>query len=182
MKVSKNGFTLAEVLVTLSIVGIVAALTLPQVSGNAERKRSGAALGKIYQNIEAKAKEYLYNYNTDHGTFYDKITLTDAGNGWQDNLLGHDGLYMFLIPNSDDTYKMNKTPGEFQLAFQNVAGANRFATTTRILNITVDLNGFDKGPNIDGRDRFAFFMSNDGKLHADNDETRSVVNRGFRIE
>lgn len=181
MRIHKNGFTLSEVLITLSIVSIVAALTLPQVTSNAERRKRGAQLAKIYQNIEAKTKEYLYNHNANNGTFIDKIVLTGEGNDWQEQLIGNQGLYMYLAPNSNDTYKMNKTPGEFQLVFTNLAGEARYSGTRRILGITVDLNGFNKGPNESARDRFAFFMSNDGKLHADNDDTQRVINNGFRL-
>ena len=34
----KNGFTLAEVLITIGIIGIVAAMTLPAVIGNYKKQ------------------------------------------------------------------------------------------------------------------------------------------------
>ena len=36
----KNGFTLAEVLITLGIIGVVAALTIPALIGNYQKKKS----------------------------------------------------------------------------------------------------------------------------------------------
>ena len=40
----KFGFTLAEVLITLSIVGIVSALTIPNFVANAQNKANAAKL------------------------------------------------------------------------------------------------------------------------------------------
>ena len=40
----KNGFTLAEVLITLGIIGIVAAMTLPTVMNKARNKQLEAGL------------------------------------------------------------------------------------------------------------------------------------------
>ena len=44
----KNGFTLAEVLITLGIIGIVAALTLPTLIQNHRKKEVETKLAKIY--------------------------------------------------------------------------------------------------------------------------------------
>lgn len=45
---SKKGFTLAEVLITLGIIGIVASLTLPALIQNNKNKEVEAKLKKIY--------------------------------------------------------------------------------------------------------------------------------------
>ena len=45
---AKNGFTLAEVLITLVIIGIVAALTIPSVINNYHKKQVGVKLKKFY--------------------------------------------------------------------------------------------------------------------------------------
>ena len=47
----KKGFTLAEVLITLGIIGIVAAMTLPTVIKNNQRKVAEAKLKKAYSAI-----------------------------------------------------------------------------------------------------------------------------------
>ncbi len=44
----KEGFTLAEVLITLGIIGVVASMTLPSVMTNTREKESVAKLKKVY--------------------------------------------------------------------------------------------------------------------------------------
>ena len=41
MKIFKNGFTLAEILITLSIIGIIAALLIPQLVDNTKKNQYG---------------------------------------------------------------------------------------------------------------------------------------------
>ncbi|HIS83933.1 TPA: prepilin-type N-terminal cleavage/methylation domain-containing protein [Candidatus Scatenecus faecavium] len=47
----KKGFTLAEVLITLGIIGIIAAMTLPTVIKNNQRKEAEAKLKKAYSAV-----------------------------------------------------------------------------------------------------------------------------------
>lgn len=48
---NKSGFTLAEVLITLGIIGIVAALTIPTIIGNSQKTQAEAGLKKAYSEI-----------------------------------------------------------------------------------------------------------------------------------
>ena len=48
MKKNYNGFTLSEVLITLGIIGIVAAMTLPSLVGKYQKNVTVAKLQKIY--------------------------------------------------------------------------------------------------------------------------------------
>lgn len=45
MKTKYSGFTLAEVLITLGIIGIVAAMTLPSVINNSRNKQPEQTVG-----------------------------------------------------------------------------------------------------------------------------------------
>lgn len=47
----KKGFTLAEVLITLGIIGVVAAMTLPTLIENHQKKEVVSRLQKFYTNI-----------------------------------------------------------------------------------------------------------------------------------
>ena len=48
----KPAFTLAEVLITLGIIGIVAAMTLPALLQKQERLSTGVALEKFYSSFQ----------------------------------------------------------------------------------------------------------------------------------
>ena len=48
----KRAFTLAEVLITLGIIGIVAALTMPALIGNYRKSQTVTQLKKIYSALQ----------------------------------------------------------------------------------------------------------------------------------
>ena len=52
MKRLLKGFTLAEVLVTLAIIGVVASLTLPVLNANVTKQQVGPALAKAINTLE----------------------------------------------------------------------------------------------------------------------------------
>ena len=56
---TKNAFTLAEVLVTLGIIGVVAALTIPSLTNKVPDQKHMAALKK---NIFSSAAGYKSGY------------------------------------------------------------------------------------------------------------------------
>lgn len=60
---NKKGFTLAEVLITLGIIGIVAALTIPSLMANYQKTQYVAGLKKAY----AEITEALRLMANDHG-------------------------------------------------------------------------------------------------------------------
>ncbi len=47
----KKGFTLAEVLITLGVIGIVAALTIPSLISNHNKSVTAARLSKAYNTV-----------------------------------------------------------------------------------------------------------------------------------
>ena len=52
MKNKRKGFTLAEVLITLGIIGVVAAITLPTLMQDASKQQLGVKLSKFASTIE----------------------------------------------------------------------------------------------------------------------------------
>jgi len=62
-KANKKGFTLAEVLITLGIIGVVAALTIPTLMANYQKVQEVAGLKKAY----AEITEALRLMANDHG-------------------------------------------------------------------------------------------------------------------
>ena len=64
------GFTMAEVLVTLGLVGVVAAMTLSMLMPRLERIRNAAILKRAYSDIAKYIDMFSYKYDC-----YDKLTL-----------------------------------------------------------------------------------------------------------
>jgi len=52
----KNAFTLAEVLITLGIIGVVAALTMPSLITNYQKKQTVVRLQKAYSALSQAVK------------------------------------------------------------------------------------------------------------------------------
>lgn len=61
----KNGFTLAEVLITLAIVGVVAALTLPTLTNNTVTAQIGPKLSKAVSAFEQANQALLQEFTVD---------------------------------------------------------------------------------------------------------------------
>lgn len=57
-----HAFTLAEVLITLGIIGIVAAMTLPSVIGNAQKEAAAAKVHKFYNTINNAVQFAIVEY------------------------------------------------------------------------------------------------------------------------
>lgn len=61
MRRMKNAFTLAEVLITLSIIGIVAAIVMPNLMSSYQYKTVGVKLAKFMSTTEAAARAFMVN-------------------------------------------------------------------------------------------------------------------------
>lgn len=61
MKKMKSAFTLAEVLITLGIIGIIAAIILPSVMSNYQYKSVGVKLAKFLSTTEGAARAWAVN-------------------------------------------------------------------------------------------------------------------------
>lgn len=62
MKNKKKGFTLAEVLITMTIIGIIAALTIPIILNDYNNKKMATTFKKAYSEL-SQATEYIKNDN-----------------------------------------------------------------------------------------------------------------------
>ena len=70
----KKGFTLAEVLITLGIIGIVAALTIPNLIGNYEKYITVVKLKRAYSIISQVTERGVAEYGDMNSwdSFYDE--------------------------------------------------------------------------------------------------------------
>lgn len=152
----KNGFTLAEVLITLGIIGVIAAITLPTLMADTTAAQIGPKLAKGVSMFE-QANESLLNSNA-------VDTLSDAG------LLGSVGDYAtelskhFKISAGANGYlSKDGMLYNFDITTENPANPEDPGHLQRIGNVTIDINGSAK-PGLDGTDIFHFSWWNDGSL------------------
>ena len=135
-----RGFTLAEVLITLAIIGIVATLTLPAINLNVQKQQVGPSL--------AKAVNTLSNAN--------KLAFADDDvrhlSSISENYL--DIMSKYVVGYSDGSGGYISKDGI-------VFSSNNFSEYP--VNITVDINGA-KLPNTIGKDRFIIYIYNDGAV------------------
>ena len=66
-----KGFTLADVLVTLGIIGVVSAMTVPSLMQNHQRKTYVTQLHKVYNEFSQAAVQYQTDNNA--------VNLKEAG-------------------------------------------------------------------------------------------------------
>ena len=62
IKLWKSGFTLAEVLITLGIIGVVAALTMPVLIANYRKQQTVTQLKKVYSALQQSIQFSQANY------------------------------------------------------------------------------------------------------------------------
>lgn len=177
MKIVKRGFTLAEVLITLSIIGVVASLALPSLSSGHVKQQAAVSLSKAFSNlINSNSIALVESGGTDLQTiapvgstlYYDTIkgalktvpvTLTKTyktytGDAFSDittrssAFATYDGITFI----EGGTISTNK----------NSSGLDKY--NDRYYTIYVDTNGNIKGPNVLGRDLFVFYVDTKGEV------------------
>lgn len=180
MSAKKFGFTLAEVLITLGIIGVVAAMTIPALMTSYQKIRTANQLKAAY------------------ATLANAIRLSEEENGelsgW--NLAGHNGINRFeefLAPYLKATRRDIRantlkyySPGgrrETDLAIVRTRSAaftllngveyifsdgsiigEQGTSKAQTIGLIVDLNGYNSLPNRFGRDAFYFVINTDKGL------------------
>ena len=161
-------------LVTLGIIGVVSAMTVPTLMQNYQRKSYVTQLHKVYNELS----QAVVQYQTDRNA----VNLTEAGLNSVDALSRFFKNYFKVVqdcgndstPCFADSYK--KISGTDTLFYCNnncmvlASGAsigtlneNKDGNTEIITQIVVDVNG-KNGPNIFGRDAFSLFLYKNGVI------------------
>ena len=171
-------FTLAEVLVTLGIIGVVSAMTIPTLMQNYQRQSYVTQLHKTYNEVS----QALLRYQTDRNA----LNLTEAGLSSQTAWDAMVAQYFKTVQKCDNSltpcfpattsYKkmsgvaLNSNVYNIETSYVLASGASvRFyyaVNGNRICFLMVDVNG-QKGPNILGRDLFTLSIYNDGTIDDD---------------
>lgn len=153
-----KGFTLAEVLITLGIIGVISALVLPSLITNTASAQIGPKLAKAASSVE-QANARLLDANSidalSDAEFYPNPIeyMAELSN------------YLKMTRKSNLEY-ISKDGISYRLAFAFLPVANTAAPPhTQLVNraLVIDING-DAEPNTPGEDQFAFSMFNDGSL------------------
>lgn len=203
----KRGFTLAEVLITLVIIGIIASMTIPSVINAQHDKEILAKLKKSYSTLS----QVLMLSQSFNGT-YTSWGLQDNSNESSQNTFD---TYIAPYLNSmkrcvytDGCWSSEKSKGfdggnESEARTSGVGGNNVsfiladgtyvsmdiyggnvetvFGVTENLvyptLTFAVDLNG-DKGPNQIGRDVFMFVLTEGGLVPAGKDNSSAKCYTG----
>lgn len=182
----KKGFTLAEVLITLGIVGIVAVLTIPGVMKNYKNRLYVAQLEKVYAQIADAAQAIMNDEHVDN--FYETTAGgTDACSDKTNGKCESGPAYFFTkyfktiknnciktdktgcMTSNNSTYK-NLAGGAISgmggFCIQTTSGAaicESYNPANKCLSIVVDVNGMAE-PNIAGRDIFSMDMHKNGTI------------------
>ena len=174
---NKKAFTLAEVLLTLVIIGVVAAITMPTLIANSKEEEIKSLLKKNNSVInQALYRYYMEEGYLPSGREFDARTFKKIyQKGF--SILKDYGLYdYYYAGRNEDVYK-NYTgtnnlnyymfdDGQFIIndgSFIMIDNPSAGANNNRVF-ISVDVNGPSKGPNRLGKDLFMFQLVNNGKL------------------
>ncbi len=168
----KKAFTLAEVLVTLGIIGVVSAMTVPTLMQNYQRKSYVTQLHKFYTELS----QALIQYQTDRNA----INIQEAGLNSQASAYNFLKSYFKIISDcgadktpcfATDYKKVNGTSININsappknivtLASGQTVGIS-YSGESYLFELLVDING-QSGPNIQGRDLFELFVYQDGTI------------------
>ena len=177
---NKNGFTLAEVLITLVIIGVIAAATIPTLINNTQKHEYVSKLKKAYSNLvqatnliiaeEGPVPVWSGEKGVVHGYYKKKLVIAKEC-GYDEGCL-EQRRYKYLNggnsldwESNDTYYKLVLSDGtqlileEFYPACNVVGGMSGEQDICMFME--VDLNG-GKEPNTIGRDVFAFVLKKDG--------------------
>ncbi len=176
-------FTLAEVLVTLGIIGVVSAMTVPTLMQNHQRKVYVTQLHKIYNEMQQAAINFMNDRNA--------VNLTEAGinsTATAKTLITSNFNIIQTCTNSltpcfADAYKFMDgtnydTSAHTATSYSLSSGAAvrmlySKENNNKIVNILVDING-SQGPNIIGRDTFYMALYNNGTIDTYNGSATSL--------
>ena len=178
---SRKGFTLAEILLTLTVIGVVAALTIPSLLQNTQQSEFKTALKRSYadlsqatlmiKNDNAGLKNVFTGSNVMKNIYGNYISyITSCNSCTYDGSVGcncwHDNGKFYRLNGTSPTdwggAGLIATNGYLvRLSDAKSDCSSAFGTLTRCGVIYVDVNGF-KNPNTIGKDIFAFIITEDG--------------------
>lgn len=163
-----SGFTLAEVLITLGVIGVVAAMTMPALMQHNKKVETTARLKKFYS-IMSQA---IMMSELDHG---DSLTWNKAQADLKDDEGNRDyegqanasweywstylAPYIKYNKAEKGVYDSENPDKYFETKVYFADGSTMTMHNGGVIDLKFDVNG-DKNPNTVGRDRFTFGINN----------------------
>ena len=197
MRFNKRGFTLAEVLITLGIVGVVAALSTPMLVHNISDAQVFPKLSKFKNSFDNATRRMLAEEDSESIDGIDSVSRANHMNG------DRTGVFMNLMQNymkisdtgEEEWYTTRNTDGSLngeawpkwrqcktedgmyfrfsigRLVDHRVAeGFPDIPANQFVGHLHLDING-PKGPNVMSKDVFWFEIYNDGTLRPSGSDT-----------
>jgi len=155
-----NAFTLAETLIVMGIIGVVAALTLPNLNSSTGDKEKVAKVKKIYSNLNDAYGRATAVY----GPYEEWSNSAKWGRLTEFMKLSKD-----CNTTIDSCFKKNSTIFSYNSSSEyNINGTNIYAgimadgTSIALQNdiVFVDIDGSNKGKNTSSIDIFGFRLTN----------------------
>lgn len=184
---NKLAFTLAEVLITLGIIGVVAALTLPALIQNYQKQVYVNALKKSVSTLENGFKMALAEDGVDelqHTELFGSLTTTNnnyvyntTNEIFENNLKKYfhiiniksyeNSFKPYKTLNNNDYYELKKeiflSDGSSIILFGPAPFSGYFSKYDQ--NVLIDVNTSAKNPNQWGRDLFGFKFDTRGNIN-----------------
>jgi len=164
-----KGFTLAEVLITLGIIGVIAALTIPTLINKTTNKELETAFKKNYSIVQNAYKKAYYDNGNTPPNFDDKTDIDEFFSNFK--ISSATAPQGYFIKNFDKTLDMandlyatfyfsNSTyRTSYILADGSLIGIFSYNGSNGAGDVLVDTNG-TKGPNRVGYDVFMYTNKN----------------------
>ncbi len=184
----KFAFTLSEVLLTLGIIGVISALTVPTLINSYQRKSQAVQLRKTINDI-ASAVDMLiteegktkFSATTEYANLDNFVknrlkTIKQCSSSETNKCFASEN---YATINTDSTEEFKCGGNSYILANSAAICMQKTAAYSGV-TVVVDTNGQD-GPNIGGRDMFTFVITKDGEIVGtghDTDCTRDTFGDG----
>lgn len=169
-----NAMNLAEILITLGIIGVIAAILIPPMVNRTKKAELQSQFKKSYSTLMSATNQLKYDngfnsfldeypmgiasrqkFMTDLKPYLNaKFCETNAECGEPSTSSG------YLTPNKNPYYLFGDTAYSLLLQDGSIIRVSAISTN----GIYIDTNGYKKKPNRAGYDLFEFTMTSDGKI------------------
>ena len=189
----KRAFTLAEVLITMGILGVIAAVSMPALMSNVDKNTWSNGLKVNVSNLNNAFKEMMSNEDTDdlRDTTLWSNNVPVAGITSKNDAITTELRKYFRIEKVENNWPkgahtlsgsaFDEASVRYYLANSSTLNIkfmndNRFTDCAAtqmfchpVAEIIVDVNG-DKRPNVMGKDMFSLFLAEDGAIFPNGSE------------